>query len=110
MAKKNLRTLFDAGIEVALGTDSGPALRFQGFFEHRELQLMVESGLMPTQAIECATRNAALILGVNDEFGTLEAGRGADFLVLRADPLEDIHNTEKLSAVWLAGTQVFAWQ
>lgn len=110
MAKKNLRTLFDAGVEVALGTDSGPPLRFQSFFEHRELQLMVESGLMPTQAIECATRNAALILGVNDEFGTLEAGRGADFLVLRADPLEDIHNTEKLSAVWLAGTQVFAWQ
>jgi imidazolonepropionase-like amidohydrolase len=110
MAKKNLKTLFDAGVEVAMGTDSGPPLRFQGFFEHRELQLMVESGLMPVQAIECATRQAALILGAGDEFGTLEAGRGADFLVLRADPLEDIHNTEKLSAVWLAGTEVFAWQ
>src|SRR6516225_3107496 len=110
MAKKNLRTLFDAGVEVAMGTDSGPPLRFQGFFEHRELQLMVESGLTPMQAIECATRQAALILGATDEFGILEAGRGADFLVLTADPLEDIRNTQKLAAVWLAGTQVFAWQ
>ncbi len=103
MARKNLKTLFDAGVKVGFGTDSGPPLRFPGFFEHRELQLTVESGLTPMQAIVCATRNAAEILGAVREFGTLEPGKQADFLVLEANPLEDIHNTEKLSAVWQSG-------
>ncbi len=113
MAKKNLKTMFDAGIKIGFGTDSGPPLRFQGFFEHRELQLMVESGLTPLQAIVCAMRSAAEILAgtggfsppgsVRTEgsrnFGTLEPGKQADLLVLDANPLEDIHNTERLSAV-----------
>jgi len=101
MGKKNLRTLFDAGVKIGFGTDAGPPQRFQGYFEHRELQLMVEAGLTPMQAIVCATRNAGEFLG--GEVGTLEPGRRADFLVLGANPLDDIHNTEKLSAVWQAG-------
>lgn len=103
MGKKNLKTLFDAGVKVGFGTDSGPPTRFQGFFEHRELQLMVESGLTPLQAIAAATRTAAEILGATSEFGTLSPGKQADFLVLDANPLEDMHNTEELSAVWQAG-------
>ncbi len=103
MAKKNLKTLFDAGVKVGLGTDSGPPLRFQGYFEHRELQLMVESGLTPMQAIVCGTRNAAEILGASSEFGTLEPGQQADFLILDANPLDDIHNTERLSGVRQSG-------
>jgi imidazolonepropionase-like amidohydrolase len=103
MGKKNLKTLFDAGVRIGFGTDSGPPTRFQGFFEHRELQLMVESGLTPLQAIAAATRTSAEILGAASEFGTLAPGRQADFLVLDASPLEDIHNTEELSAVWQAG-------
>jgi len=103
MAKKNLKTLFDAGVIIAFGTDSGIPTRFPGFFEHRELQLMVEAGLTPMQAIVAATRTNAEILRGEKEFGTVQPGRQADLLVLDASPLDDIHNTEKLSAVWQAG-------
>ena len=103
MGKKNLKTLFDAGVKIGFGTDSGPPTRFQGFFEHRELQLMVESGLTPLQAITVATRTSAEILGATSEFGTLAPGKQADFLVLDDDPLEDIHSTEALSSVWQGG-------
>ena len=106
MAKANLKTMFKEGVKVAFGTDSGPPLRFQGYFEHRELQLMVEAGLTPVEAITCATRNAAEALGVGATLGTLEPGKQADFLVLDANPLEGIRNTEKLSAVWQGGRPV----
>jgi len=106
MGKRNLKTLLDAGVRIGFGTDAGPPLRFQGYFEHRELQLMVESGLSPMQAIVCATRNAGEFLGSDYRLGTLAPGKQADFLVLDANPLENIHNTEKLSAVWQAGTPI----
>jgi imidazolonepropionase-like amidohydrolase len=106
MAKKNLKTLSDAGVKIGFGTDSGVPTRFSGYFEHRELQLMVEAGLTPMQAIVAATGTNAEILGGAKQFGTLQAGRRADFLVLDANPLDDIHNTEKLSAVWQAGKTV----
>lgn len=103
MAKKNLKTLSDAGVKIAFGTDSGIPTRFPGYLEHRELQLMVEAGLTPMQAIVAATATNADILRGAKEFGTLQPGRRADFMVLDASPLDDIHNTEKLSAVWQAG-------
>jgi imidazolonepropionase-like amidohydrolase len=103
MAKKNLKALSENGVKIAFGTDSGIPTRFPGYFEHRELQLMVEAGLTPMQAIVAATGTNAEILGGAKEFGTLQAGRRADFLVLDANPLADIHNTEKLAAVWQSG-------
>jgi imidazolonepropionase-like amidohydrolase len=103
MGKKNLKTLSDAGVKIAFGTDSGIPTRFPGYFEHRELQLMVEAGLTPMQAIVAATGTNAEILGGAKQFGTLESGKRADFLVLDANPLDDIHNTERLSAVWQSG-------
>jgi imidazolonepropionase-like amidohydrolase len=106
MAKKNLKTLSDAGVKIAFGTDSGIPMRFPGYLEHRELQLMVEAGLTPMQAIVAATATNAEILGGAKQFGTLQAGRAAEFLVLDANPLDDIHNSEKLSAVWQAGKPV----
>jgi imidazolonepropionase-like amidohydrolase len=106
MGKKNLKTLSDAGVKIAFGTDSGIPTRFPGYLEHRELQLMVEAGLTPMQAIVAATSTNAEILGGAKQFGTLQAGKRADFLVLDANPLDDIHNTEKLSAVWQAGKTV----
>jgi imidazolonepropionase-like amidohydrolase len=103
MAKKNLKTLSDAGVKIAFGTDSGIPTRFPGYFEHRELQLMVEAGLTPMKAIVAATGTNAEILGGAKTFGTLQPGRRADFLVLDANPLDDVHNTERLSAVWQSG-------
>jgi imidazolonepropionase-like amidohydrolase len=103
MAKKNLKTLSDSGVKIAFGTDSGIPTRFPGYFEHRELQLMVEAGLTPMQAIVAATGTNAEILGGVKQFGTLQSGRRADFLVLDANPLDDIHNTERLAAVWQSG-------
>ena len=65
--KENLKKLYDAGVKVGFGTDSGAIpLRIPGFAEHRELQLMVESGLSPLQALEFATARAAALLGLTD--------------------------------------------
>jgi imidazolonepropionase-like amidohydrolase len=103
---RNLKTLSDAGARIAFGTDSGafPA-RIPGWAEHHELELMVRAGLTPTQALTAATRGSAAVLGVSDR-GTLEAGKRADFLVLAANPLNDIRNTRKIVTVWHGGREV----
>lgn len=99
----NVKTLYDAGVKVAFGTDSGAIPpRIPGFAEHRELQLMVASGLTQLQAINCATGRAAALLGLSDR-GTLAPGKLADFVVLTANPLDDITNTEKIASVWHRG-------
>ena len=67
---------------------------------------MVESGLSPLEVLVCATHNSAEALGQGAKLGTLEPGKYADFLVLDSNPLDDIRNTEKLSAVWQAGKPV----
>lgn len=105
MALRNLKTLQDNGVKVAMGTDSGPATRFQGYFEHLEMSMMVEAGLSPMQVLQSATQVAAQCLGLN-YLGTLEPGKWADVLVLERNPLEDITNTRSLSQVWIAGNPV----
>jgi imidazolonepropionase-like amidohydrolase len=105
MAQRNLKTLSDAGVPIAMGTDAGPAGRFPGYFEHVELDLMVEAGLTPAQALASATSVAARCLGL-DDVGTLEPGNWADFLVLDADPLADVANTKRLRTVYVAGNEV----
>jgi imidazolonepropionase-like amidohydrolase len=104
-AQQNLKRLADAGISYAMGTDSGPAGRFPGYFEHWELQLMVEAGLTPSQVITAATKSGAIFLGAKD-LGTLEKGKWADLIVLEKNPLDDISNTKTLSAVYIAGKKV----
>ena len=106
VAKRNVKTLSDAGIPIAMGTDTGPAARFQGYFEHGELALMVQAGLTPMQAIVAATYDAARCMEVDADLGTLERGKWADFLVLRANPLNDIANTKSIETVYIAGNQV----
>jgi imidazolonepropionase-like amidohydrolase len=107
MAKRNLKRIYDAGILVALGTDSGATpIRVQGFAEHVELALMVEAGLTPLQAITVATKNGAELLRVSDQYGTLEPGKKANFIVLEKDPSEDIRNTQSIRAVWKNGIKV----
>ena len=106
-ALKNLKKVYDAGLLVALGTDSGATpIRPYGFAEHMELQLLVQAGLTPLQAITVGTRNSAELLHIAKEFGTLTPGKKANFIVLDKDPSEDIRNTETVAAVWKDGKQV----
>jgi imidazolonepropionase-like amidohydrolase len=106
-AMRNLKKIYDAGILVTLGTDSGATpIRIQGFAEHMELTLMVQAGLTPIQAITVATSNAARLLRIADRYGTLSAGKKANFIVLEKDPSHDIHNTQTIRAVWKDGSKV----
>lgn len=102
---KNLKTLADAGVRYGFGTDTGVPGRFHGYFEHVELQRMVEAGLTPMQAIMAATKSAAEFLGAKD-LGTLEAGKWADLVVLQQDPLADIRNSRTIDSVYIAGGKV----
>ena len=104
MALQNVKTLHDAGVLIAMGTDSGAMpTRVAGFAEHRELQLLVQAGLSPMDALVAATAHSARVIGQEDARGTLTPGKRADFLVLDANPLDDIRNTTRLSAVWHGG-------
>jgi len=104
-AKKNLKKLADSGVRFGFGTDTGPPARFSGYFEHWEMELMVEAGLTPMQVIQSATRNSAEYLGVLNQLGTLENGKWADLIVLGKNPLENIRNTRTLETVWIAGNK-----
>lgn len=109
--KRNLKILSDAGVTIALGTDSGTNLgQWQGYFEHTELEMMVEAGMSPTQTLVAATGGAARAMGLDQELGTLEPGRRADLLVLNADPLDDIRATREIDSVWIAGRRLPATQ
>ena len=105
-ARHNARALADAGVRIAMGTDSGPPGRFQGFFEHLELEEMMAAGFTPMEVIVAATGGAARCLALGDELGTLRPGLAADFLVLERSPLDDIANTKSLESVWIAGRRI----
>jgi imidazolonepropionase-like amidohydrolase len=104
-AQKNLGILQAAGVPIAFGTDSGPPGRFPGYFEHMEFALMSEAGLSPKQILRSATSVAADCLSLED-VGTLEEGNRADFLVLEANPLEDIAATRTIRHVYVGGGEV----
>jgi imidazolonepropionase-like amidohydrolase len=106
VASRNLKKLVDAGVPIAMGTDTGPTGRFQGYFELMELELMVKAGLTPSQALAAATRDAARCMKLDRDLGTLEPGKWADFVALNADPLADIHNIRRIASVWIAGNRV----
>jgi imidazolonepropionase-like amidohydrolase len=106
VASKNLKKISNAGLPIAMGTDTGPTGRFQGYFELMELELMVKAGLTPRQALAAATRDAARCMKLDDQLGTLEQGKWADFVVLNSDPLKSISNVRQISAVYIAGNLV----
>ena len=88
-ASRNVKILADAGAPIAMGTDSGAGDgRWQGYFEHVELELMVKAGLTPMQALVAATRGAARVMKLDEQLGTLEPGTRADLVVLRAQPAQ----------------------
>jgi imidazolonepropionase-like amidohydrolase len=105
-ASRNLKLLADGGVTIAMGTDSGAPLgRWQGYFEHTELELMVKAGLSPMQALVAATGNAARVMKLN-QAGILQPGKWADLVVLNANPLTDIRNTREIHSVWIAGRRL----
>jgi imidazolonepropionase-like amidohydrolase len=106
VASRNLKKLSDAGVTIAMGTDTGPPARFQGYFELMELEMMAKAGLTPRQVLASATRDAARCMKLDAEVGTLEPNKWADFVVLDADPLADIANVRRIDSVWIAGNRV----
>jgi imidazolonepropionase-like amidohydrolase len=92
-----------AGVKVAMGTDSGVTAHGRNL---EELALMVERGMTPTGALVATTRTAAELLGVEDELGTLEAGKRADIVVVDGDPLEVEKLPDRIDAVWKDGVLV----
>ena len=107
VAKRNLKTLIDRGVRIAFGTDTGPPGRFQGFFEHLELEMMVDAGLTPMQALVSATGDAAKCHRRAGEFGSLAAGAAADLMILNANPLENIRNTRSIESIWINGKKAY---
>jgi imidazolonepropionase-like amidohydrolase len=106
VASRNLKRLADAGVRIAMGTDTGPPARFQGYFEHMELELMAKAGLTPSQVMLSASGEAARCMGVAGQVGTLRPGAWADLVVLGRNPLEDVRNTRTIESVWIAGNRV----
>lgn len=104
-AMKNLEILSDSGIVISMGTDSGMPLRFPGFFEHLEMQMMQEAGMSPLQILIAATRNPAHCLNLK-HVGTLEPGNLADFIILDKDPAADIKNIRSIFSVWIGGKKI----
>jgi imidazolonepropionase-like amidohydrolase len=104
--KINVKKLLDSGVRLGFGTDSGgEANRFfiQGFFEHRQMELLRDAGLPPMQIIQTFSKNNSELLGIDKEFGTLAKGKAADLLVLAKNPLDDITNMRTIEAVYLGG-------
>jgi len=97
---RNLKALSDAGMKIAFGTDGGIP-----WAAHIEMADMVAAGLTPAQVITAATSNSADLLQIEDA-GMVAAGKSADFIVLDANPLDDITNTRSISAVYLRGDEV----
>jgi imidazolonepropionase-like amidohydrolase len=97
-----VRQMHRAGVTLVTGSDiAGP--RVPGFGLHEELILLVEAGLTPMQALQAATLTPAKVLNKANDLGTVEKGKLADLMLLDANPLDDIRNTQRISAVILNG-------
>jgi imidazolonepropionase-like amidohydrolase len=92
-----------SGVSILAGTDTAAPYVIPGFALHQELALLVKAGLSPMQALQAATKNPADFLGKGKTQGTIEPGKTADLLLLDANPLEDIRNTQKIRALIVRG-------
>jgi hypothetical protein len=107
---RNLRmvgAMHRAGVPFMAGTDTAPGVYIMpGFSLHDELANFVEAGFTPMEALQTATSNPAKFLGIESSFGSIETGKTADLVLLSANPLDDIHNTQKINCV-IANGRVF---
>ena len=103
----NIMKLHNAGVRIGIGSDGGGQGRdrYMGFTAHTEVENMVAAGMTPMEAIVAGTRNGAEVLGL-DDLGTIATAKSADFIVLNANPLDDITNTREIDRVWLRGHEV----
>jgi imidazolonepropionase-like amidohydrolase len=101
VALKNLKTLEDAGVTIAAGTDAGNIGTIHGPALFREFQLMKEAGLTPMQILQCATSNAARTFGgeVGSKIGAIASGNFADLVVLKSNPVDDIAHASEIESV-----------
>ena len=104
-AESNVPRLRDAGVLFAAGTDAVYPGDFQGEGLHRELELLVESGLSPLQAITAATKNAAAIVNASAEWGTLEPGKLANLILVDGKPDRRIGDTRRIALVMKEGAR-----
>ena len=99
-----VRMLHKAGVEFLAGTDTPAGVHiFPGFSLHEELQRFVAAGFTPLEALQTATLNPARFFGMQEQLGTIEEGKLADLVLLSANPLEDISNTQKVAGVFVNG-------
>ncbi len=98
-----LKNLHDAGVMLVLGTDSGVTGLVHGFSTHEELRLLVRAGLTSYEALQAATVNAAHAVGEQDRWGTIEAGKFADLVMLNENPLDDVGNSTSIAGVVKSG-------
>ena len=99
---RNLAKVNAAGVKIVFGTDSGTSV---GWFAHAELADLVTAGMTPAQVLVAATKNSAEVLKLTDR-GSVATGKVADFVVLDANPLDDIRNSRRISQVFLAGQEL----
>src|SRR6516225_6403439 len=99
---RNLIKLNAAGVRIAFGTDSSTTI---GWATHQEMTDMVAAGMTPAKVLTAATKTAAELMKL-DQLGTIAAGKTADFLVLNANPLDDIDNSRRIAKVYLNGKEL----
>jgi imidazolonepropionase-like amidohydrolase len=103
LRRRVLKALRDAGAAIALGTDSPQLFSVPGFSIHREMRVMVQSGMSPYEVLVSGTRNVARYYGKEAEFGTVAPGQRADLILLEGNPLEDVGRVERRAGVMVNG-------